>query len=127
MRLFENQTAQDCGRPERAPTRSSAAQAAAIRSRRLFYNTADGSARLRRRCPDDRPRPAAGPGARRFGWTWRAFRLRGPHNVENACAAALAALAAGASPVRHPAGPQRLRAPAPPHRIRGGSSTASST
>ena len=95
MRLFENQHAQDhavlnAGDPVIA------AHAECIRSRRLFFNTADpGQAgaglngdTLILRLPDREP----------VRLDLARFRLRGTHNAENASAAALAALAAGAHP-----------------------------
>jgi UDP-N-acetylmuramoylalanine--D-glutamate ligase len=112
MRLFENQTAQDAAVLNGADP-VIRAQAAAIRSRRLFYNTTEaaencaavvGTALALRR-----------PGHEVVRLDLAPFRLRGPHNVENACAAALAALAAGASPLGIQ---QALSAFAPlPHRI----------
>jgi UDP-N-acetylmuramoylalanine--D-glutamate ligase len=112
MRLFENQTAQDTAVLNGADP-VIRAQAAAIRSRRLFYNTAEdsencaavsGTALALRR-----------PGREAARLDLAPFRLRGPHNLENACAAALAALAAGASPSGIQ---QALSAFAPlPHRI----------
>jgi UDP-N-acetylmuramoylalanine--D-glutamate ligase len=112
MRLFENQTAQDTAVLNGADP-VIRAQAAAIRSRRLFYNTAEaaencavvsGTALALRR-----------PGREAVRLDLAPFRLRGPHNVENACAAALAALEAGASPSGIQ---QALSAFAPlPHRI----------
>ncbi|HEX5681089.1 MAG TPA: UDP-N-acetylmuramoyl-L-alanine--D-glutamate ligase [Desulfobacterales bacterium] len=112
MRLFENQTAQDTAVLNGADP-VIRAQAAAIRSRRLFYNTAEaaencaavvGTAFALRR-----------PGHEAVRLNLAPFRLRGPHNVENACAAALAALVAGASPLGIQ---QALSAFAPlPHRI----------
>jgi UDP-N-acetylmuramoylalanine--D-glutamate ligase len=112
MRLFENQTAQDTAVLNGADP-VIRAQAAAIRSRRLFYNTAEadencaavsGTALALRR-----------PGREAVRLNLAPFRLRGPHNIENACAAALAALAAGASPSGIQ---QALSAFAPlPHRI----------
>jgi UDP-N-acetylmuramoylalanine--D-glutamate ligase len=112
MRLFENQTVQDTAVLNGADP-VIRAQAAAIRSRRLFYNTAEdsencaavsGTALALRR-----------PGREAVRLDLAPFRLRGPHNVENACAAALAALASGASPSGIQ---QTLSAFAPlPHRI----------
>jgi len=112
MRLFENQTAQDAAVLNGADP-VIRAQAAAIRSRRLFYNTTEaaencaavvGTALALRR-----------PGHEVVRLDLAPFRLRGAHNVENACAAALAALAAGASPLGIQ---QALSAFAPlPHRI----------
>ena len=112
MRLFENQTAQDVavlngGDPVIR------AQAVAIRSRRLFYNSAQAA---------ENCAAVAGstltlrlPGREAVRLDLAPFRPRGPHNVENACAAALAALAAGASP---PGIQQALATFAPlPHRI----------
>jgi UDP-N-acetylmuramoylalanine--D-glutamate ligase len=112
MRLFENQTAQDTAVLNGADP-VIRAQAAAIRSRQLFYNTAQaaencaavvGTALALRR-----------PGHEAVRLDLAPFRLRGPHNVENACAASLAALVAGASPLGIQ---QALSAFAPlPHRI----------
>jgi len=112
MRLFENQTAQDTAVLNGADP-VIRAQAAAIRSRRLFYNTAEASANCAAVSGSTLALRLPGREAARLDLA--PFRLRGPHNVENACAAALAALAAGASP----AGIQQaLAAFAPqPHRI----------
>lgn len=112
MRLFENQTAQDTAVLNAADP-VIRAQAAAIRSRRLFYNTAEASANCAAVSGSTLALRLPGREAARLDLA--PFRLRGPHNVENACAAALAALAAGASP----AGIQQaLAAFAPqPHRI----------
>ena len=112
MRLFENQTAQDTAILNGADP-VLRAHAAAIRSRRRFYNTAEDSANCA---------PITGtaltlrlPGREAAQLDLTPFRLRGPHNIENACAAALAALAAGASP---PGIQQALSTFAPlPHRI----------
>ncbi|MFO7709674.1 MAG: UDP-N-acetylmuramoyl-L-alanine--D-glutamate ligase [Desulfobacterales bacterium] len=95
MRLFKNQTTADLavlngGDPL---IRS---RAAAVPARRLFYNhpdPAEGSAQaegptLRLRCPGREP----------VALDLAPYRLPGPHNIENASAAALAALAAGATP-----------------------------
>jgi UDP-N-acetylmuramoylalanine--D-glutamate ligase len=112
MRLFENQTAQDVAVLNGIDP-VIRAQAATIRSRRMFYN----SAQTAENCAS-----VAGnvltlrlPGREVLRLDLAPFRLRGPHNVENACAAALAALAAGASP---PGIQQALATFAPlPHRI----------
>ena len=95
MRLFENQTAADVavlngGDPI---IRS---RAAAIPARTLFYNHPDPAAACARiegaalslQCPGREP----------VNLDLASYCLPGPHNLENACAAALAALAAGAAP-----------------------------
>jgi len=94
MRLFENQTAQDTAVLNGADS-VIRTHAAAIRSRRLFYNTAEAA---------ENCAAVAGatltlrlPGRKAARLDLAPFRLRGPHNIENACAAALAALAADAS------------------------------
>jgi UDP-N-acetylmuramoylalanine--D-glutamate ligase len=95
MRLFENQTAQDTAVLNGAdPVLRT--QAAAIRSRRLFYNTAEDSANCA--AVSGTALTLRLPGREAAQLDLAPFRLRGPHNIENACAAALAALAAGASP-----------------------------
>ncbi len=95
MRLFENQTAADLavlngGDP------LIRGRAAALRARTLFYNHPDPAAAGARiegttlqLCP---------PGREPVSLELASYRLPGPHNAENACAAALAALAAGATP-----------------------------
>ncbi len=112
MRLFENQTAQDTAVLNGADP-VIRAQAAAIRSRRLFYNTAEDSENCA--AVSGTALALRLPGREAVRLDLAPFRLRGPHNVENACAAALAALAAGASPSGIQ---QALSAFAPlPHRI----------
>jgi UDP-N-acetylmuramoylalanine--D-glutamate ligase len=112
MRLFENQTAQDTAVLNGADP-VLRAQAAGIRSRRLFYNTAEDSENCAAVTGTALALRLPGRAAARLDLA--PFRLRGPHNVENACAAALAALAAGASP---PGIQQALATFAPrPHRI----------
>jgi len=112
MRLFENQTVKDTAVLNGADP-VIRAQAAAIRSRRLFYNTAEAPANCA--AVSGSTLALRLPGREAAQLDLAPFRLRGPHNVENACAAALAALAAGASP----AGIQQALATfAPqPHRI----------
>jgi UDP-N-acetylmuramoylalanine--D-glutamate ligase len=95
MRLFENQTAQDTAVLNGADP-VIRAQAAAIHSRRLFYNTAQDSANCA--AVTGTALTLRLPGREAAQLDLAPFRLRGPHNIENACAAALAALAAGASP-----------------------------
>jgi UDP-N-acetylmuramoylalanine--D-glutamate ligase len=95
MRLFENQTAQDAA-VLNGTDPVIRAHAAAIRSRRLFYNTeaaAENCAAV-----SGTTLALRMPGREAARLNLAPFRLRGPHNVENACAAAIAALAAGASP-----------------------------
>jgi UDP-N-acetylmuramoylalanine--D-glutamate ligase len=94
MRLFENQDARDAA-VLNAGDPVIAAHAAGIRSRRLYFGTADpdhaarlAGDRLILRLPDREP----------VDLNLARFRLRGAHNAENAAAAALAALAAGAEP-----------------------------
>ncbi|TFG39813.1 MAG: UDP-N-acetylmuramoyl-L-alanine--D-glutamate ligase, partial [Syntrophobacterales bacterium] len=87
MRLFENQTAQDTAVLNGADP-VIRAQAAAIRSRRLFYNTAEASANCAAVSGSTLALRLPGREAARLDLA--PFRLRGPHNVENACAAALA-------------------------------------
>jgi UDP-N-acetylmuramoylalanine--D-glutamate ligase len=94
MRLFENQGPADIAVLNAADP-VVAARAERIRSRRLFFNSAA-------------PGTAAGlngrtlvlrlPGREPVELDLAGFRLRGAHNTENAAAAALAALAAGAPP-----------------------------
>jgi UDP-N-acetylmuramoylalanine--D-glutamate ligase len=95
MRLFENQTAEDVavlngGDPL---IRS---RAAAVPARKLLYNHPD---------PAEACAQIAGttlslryPGREPVILDLAPYRLPGPHNIENACAASLAALAAGATP-----------------------------
>jgi UDP-N-acetylmuramoylalanine--D-glutamate ligase len=112
MRLFENQTAQDTAVLNGADP-VIRAQAAAIRSRRLFYNTTEAAENCA--AVSGTALALRLPGREAARLDLAPFRLRGPHNVENACAAALAALAAGASP---PGIQQTLATFAPlPHRI----------
>jgi UDP-N-acetylmuramoylalanine--D-glutamate ligase len=95
MRLFENQTAADAAVLNGADP-AIRPRAAAIRARRLFYNAAGD--------PEAAAELAGGalrvrlPSGAAHAFTLEGFRLKGPHNLENAAAAALAALAAGASP-----------------------------
>ena len=112
MRLFENQAAQDAAVLNGADP-VIRAQAAAIRSRRLFYNTAEAAENCA--AVAETALALRLPGREAVRLDLAPFRLRGPHNVENACAAALAALAAGATP---PGIQQALTTFAPlPHRI----------
>ena len=117
MRLFENQTAQDTAVLNGADP-VIRAQAAAIRSRRLFYNTAEAAENCA--AVSGTALALRLPGREAARLDLAPFRLRGPHNVENACAAALAALAAGASPSGIQQALTAFAPPAPPHRIRGG-------
>ncbi len=95
MRLFENQGPEDIAVLNGSDA-VIAARAAALRSRALYYH-APG--------PEGGCAAAAGgvltvrlPGRAALAFDLTRFRLRGPHNTENASAATLAALAAGASP-----------------------------
>jgi UDP-N-acetylmuramoylalanine--D-glutamate ligase len=94
MRLFENQGAQDIA-VLNAGDPFIAAHADGICSRRLFFNTSapDAAADLKERTLTLRL-----PGRAPVEVGLAGFRLRGAHNTENATAAALAALAAGANP-----------------------------
>jgi UDP-N-acetylmuramoylalanine--D-glutamate ligase len=94
MRLFANQKPSDTavvngGDPVIA------AHLGSLRGRKLFFNTsgAQGAARL-----DSRRLMLNLPGCAAVPLDLSPFRLRGAHNAENATAAALAALTAGASP-----------------------------
>jgi UDP-N-acetylmuramoylalanine--D-glutamate ligase len=95
MRLFENQRPRDIAVLNGSDPAISG-RTAGIRSRKLFFNL---------------PEPAAAgaavagstltvrlPGRDPVTLSLAAFKLRGPHNAENAAAAALTALAAGAVP-----------------------------
>ncbi len=94
MRLFDNQDAGDIA-VLNAGDPVIAAHVATIRSRKLYFGTADAG-------------HAAGldgsqlilrlPGRETSRLDLARFRLRGVHNAENAAAAALAALSAGADP-----------------------------
>jgi UDP-N-acetylmuramoylalanine--D-glutamate ligase len=94
MRLFENQGAEDFAVLNGAdPVIGGLAHA--IKSRRLFYGagrTPDAAARV-----DAAGLRARLPGGPELAFGLERFRLRGAHNLENACAAVLSALAAGAS------------------------------
>jgi UDP-N-acetylmuramoylalanine--D-glutamate ligase len=94
MRLFANQEPQDVAILN-AGDPLIAAQAGAVRARKLFFNSPDPGpgARL-----DGRRLTLRRPGRATVALDLARFRLRGAHNAENAAAAALAALAAGASP-----------------------------
>jgi UDP-N-acetylmuramoylalanine--D-glutamate ligase len=94
MRLFENQDAQDAA-VLNAGDPVVAAHADGICSRRLFFNTTAPSAAADLK---DRTLVLHLPGRAPVEVGLSEFRLRGAHNTENATAAALAALAAGASP-----------------------------
>ncbi len=95
MRLFENQTAEDAavlngGDP------LVWSRAAAVPARKRVYNHPDpahacaqvAAKKLHLQCPGREP----------VTLDLAPYRLPGPHNIENACAAALAAMEAGATP-----------------------------
>jgi UDP-N-acetylmuramoylalanine--D-glutamate ligase len=95
MRLFENQTAADTavlngGDPI---IRS---RAAALRARTLFYNHPDPAAACAQ--IEGKTLRLSSPGREPVSLDLARYRLPGPHNIANACAASLAALAAGATP-----------------------------
>jgi UDP-N-acetylmuramoylalanine--D-glutamate ligase len=94
MRLFENQTTQDVA-VLNAGDPIIAAHVERIRSRVLFFNTADPDGAARREAGG---LVLTGLGRETIRLGLSRFRLRGAHNAENAAAAALAARAAGASP-----------------------------
>jgi UDP-N-acetylmuramoylalanine--D-glutamate ligase len=94
MRLFENQEPQDVavlngGDPVIR------AHLGSLRSRKLFFNASEPDAAA---CLNGRMLILRLPGRPTVPLNLLQFRLRGTHNIENAAAAALAALAAGASP-----------------------------
>jgi UDP-N-acetylmuramoylalanine--D-glutamate ligase len=95
MRLFANQRPGDTAVLNAADA-VVRARAGGIRSRKLYYNLSQ---------PADAHATVAGrtlnlrlPGREDAALSLAGFRLRGPHNIENAAAAALAAMAAGAGP-----------------------------
>jgi UDP-N-acetylmuramoylalanine--D-glutamate ligase len=95
MRLFANQ------RPDDIAVLNAAdavvrARSGGIRSRKLFYNRSEtGEAHA---AVAGRTLTLRLPGRDAVALSLEGFRLRGPHNMENAAAAALAALAAGGGP-----------------------------
>jgi UDP-N-acetylmuramoylalanine--D-glutamate ligase len=94
MRLFENQAPGDIAVLNAADP-AIAARVERIRSRRLFFNSAGPGAAA---ALNDRTLVLRLPGREPVALDLTGFRLRGAHNTENAAAAALAALAAGATP-----------------------------
>ena len=95
MRLFANQRPGDTAVLNAADA-VVRARADGIRSRKLYYNLSQ---------PAHAHATVAGrtlnlrlPGREDAALSLAGFRLRGPHNIENAAAAALAAMAAGAGP-----------------------------
>jgi UDP-N-acetylmuramoylalanine--D-glutamate ligase len=94
MRLFENQAPGDIAVLNAADP-AIAARAERIRSRRLFFNSAGPGAAA---ALNGRTLILRLPGREPVALDLTGFRLRGAHNTENAAAAALAALAAGATP-----------------------------
>jgi UDP-N-acetylmuramoylalanine--D-glutamate ligase len=95
MRLFENQRPDDTA-VLNASDAAVRARAGLVRSRTLFCNLSE---------PAGAHASVAGrslnlrlPGREEVALSLAGFRLRGPHNTENAAAAALAALVAGAAP-----------------------------
>ena len=118
MRLFKNQQADDIAVVNNADplVRSLTAN---LKNKKLIYPQADetedgasiNGSRIRFHLNDPGPLDFIEPG--QWSLDLSRIKLRGRHNLENACAAGLAAMAAGARPESGSIGPISRRSPPP--------------